>query len=84
MQPNPDVRRRARSIPSSGATDADDRRATNVPFRGVIVAQARMPSCKFTFPANGATIAADETFTLTLAIRNRTAARATSRTRTPS
>lgn len=30
-----------------------------------------MPSCKFTFPANGATIAADETFTLRMAIRNR-------------
>lgn len=30
-----------------------------------------MPSCKFTNPANGDTIAADQTFTISMAIRNR-------------
>lgn len=37
-----------------------------------------MPSSKFTFPPNGATIASDETFTLTMAIRNRPSSSPTS------
>ncbi|KAF8912912.1 hypothetical protein CPB84DRAFT_1841352 [Gymnopilus junonius] len=37
---------------------------------GVIPAKAKMPSSKFVFPKNGATIAANKTFTIKMAIRN--------------
>ena len=37
---------------------------------GVIAAQDKMPSAKFVDPANGGTVPADQTFTVTVAIRN--------------
>lgn len=37
---------------------------------GVIVATSNMPSSKFTFPTNGATIAANQAFTISMAINN--------------
>ena len=37
---------------------------------GVIASTANMPSCKFVFPKNGQTIAANQDFTLQMAIRN--------------
>ncbi|KAM5545822.1 hypothetical protein V8D89_000860 [Ganoderma adspersum] len=37
---------------------------------GVIAATTNMPSCKFVFPANGATIPANTNFTIQMAIKN--------------
>lgn len=37
---------------------------------GIIPAKTKMPSSKFVFPKNGATIAANQTFTIKMAIKN--------------
>lgn len=42
----------------------------NPTVMGVIAPQARMPSSKFSFPPNGATIAANQDFTITMNVRN--------------
>nr|VWO96546.1 Siderophore exporter MmpL5 [Ganoderma boninense] len=57
------------SLPLTNGTQIKTGSCNPAPM-GVIAASTNMPSSKFVFPANGATIAADTDFTIQMAVRN--------------